>query len=69
MNNLLESMCKLHGYTFIDHSDVTTRHICNDGLHPNKPGYTILKMNLLWCFYTFNPYISDFYNDYEDALF
>ena len=69
VNDLLEAMCRWEDYIFIDHSDITTRHICDDGLHPNKHGYAILEMNILHCFYTFNPYIANFLNVYEDALF
>ena len=68
VNTLLEAMCREEGCIFIDQSDITTRHICDDGLHPNKYGYCILKMNLLRCFYTFNPFLCDFSYNYDEAL-
>ena len=69
VNNLLENMCREEGFLFLDHSDITTRHICHDGLHPNDFGYVILKMNILKCFYSFNPFLCNFIDFYEKALF
>ena len=68
INTLLESCCMEEGFIFLDHSDVTLRHICGDGLHTNYYGHTILKMNILLCFYTFNPYLCNFSDIYDKAL-
>ena len=46
INNILELMCREEGFLYFDQSDITTRHISKDGLHPNKYGIVILKMNL-----------------------
>ena len=70
VNNLLEKMCNEQGFIFLDNSDITNRHISRDGLHPNKYGCTILKMNILKCFLSFNPYIFCNFDDlYNEALF
>ena len=69
VNQILEDRCRVEGYFFLDHSDVTTKHLCRDGLHTNNYGHVILKMNVLRCFNTFNPFICDFENFYEKALF
>ena len=55
-------------FVFMDNSDFTIAHIASDGIHPNFFGTTILKMNTLSVFSTFNPYLCDFVNDYERAL-
>ena len=68
LNDILERLCNAEGFIFLNHSDITKRHIWSDGLHPNNQGYLILKMNMLMCFYTFNPYLSTFYDLYEKAL-
>ena len=53
----------------MDQSEILSCHISMDGIHPNFYGSTILKMNILSCFYTFNPYFTDFDYDYERAIF
>ena len=63
MNNILELMCREEGFLYLDHSDITTRHISKDGHHPDKYGIVILKINLLKCFFTFNPFQCDFYDE------
>ena len=68
INNILNARCSEEGFVYLDNSDVTIRHICDDGLHPNNYGINVLKMNILMCFYTFNPYLCDFYDYYEDAI-
>ena len=40
----------------MDQSDITSAHICMDGVHLNFYGQTILKYNILSVFNTFNPY-------------
>ena len=68
VNNLLEYMCRLEGFIYLDHGDISSNHICQDGLHPNGYGKAILKMNILKCFTSFNPYFNDFYSSYEKAI-
>lgn len=69
VNNLLQSMCSDENFVYIDQSDITTGHISGDGIHPNFYGTTVLKYNILSIFPTFNPYLSDFDDDYERSLF
>ena len=56
INELLYKKCQEEGFIYLDQSDISPKHIWNDGLHLNKHGMTILKMNLSKCFYTFNPF-------------
>ena len=46
LNHTLESMCRLHGFTFINNDDITTEHLF-DGVHLNKEGTRILADNYL----------------------
>ena len=69
VNNLLDASCVDEGFYFLDHSDVTTSHLGYDGLHCNRFGYCILKMNILCCFTSFNPFICEFSNYYDESLF
>ena len=69
VNNLLQSRCSDEGFIYMDQSDITSSHISTDGVHLNFFGQTILKMNILSCFNTFNPYFNDFVSDYDKSLF
>ena len=69
VNNLLHTTCQAEGFVYMDQSDITSDHISTDGVHPNFHGSTILKMNILSCFRTFNPFICDFVEEYDRALF
>ena len=69
VNNLLERRCSEEGFFYMDQSDVTSSHISMDGVHLNFHGQTILKYNILSTFNTFNPYFTDFEDDYESSLF
>ena len=69
VNSLLEASCGIEGFRFMDQSDISSSHISTDGVHPNFYGATLLKMNILNCFLTFNPYLCDFEQDYERSLF
>ena len=69
VNNLLEFSCNKENFIFLDHSDITCQHISNHGLHPNGYGHVILKMNILKCFFSFNPFLCNFEGFYERALF
>ena len=53
----------------MDQSDISSDHVSSDGVHLNFYGQTLLKMNILSCFNTFNPYFNDFENDYELSRF
>ena len=68
INNKLKELCNEKGYAFIDQSDIGLHHISKDGIHLNFKGHTILKMNILKCFYSFNPYMCDFLDLYEQFL-
>ena len=68
INVLLERFCGEEGFNFINHSDIATAHIGYDGLHVNKYGRSILKMNLLCCFTSFNPYLCNFIQFFEECL-
>ena len=68
VNAMLRECCRMDGYVFLDHDDVTMRHICSDGLHPNAKGTAILRMNILSCFNGFNPYCTSFFDVYESAF-
>ena len=69
VNSLLEATCATEGFTYIDQSDISSSHISKDGVHLNFYGQTLLKMSLLNCFNTFNPYLNDFEYDYDRSLF
>ncbi len=68
VNDILQRVCGEEGFHYLDHSEVTTSHLCGDGLHPNGHGTVILKMNILYCFNTFNPYLTNFFDFYENAV-
>ena len=53
----------------MDQSDITSSHISTDGVHTNFYGATLVKMSILNCFHTFNPYLNDFEFDYDRSLF
>ena len=69
VNSLLEATCATEGFIYIDQSDISSSHIAKDGVHLNFYGQTLLKMSLLNCFHTFNPYFNDFEDDYDRSLF
>ena len=69
VNNLLQARCSEEGFIHMDQSDITSSHIEMQGVHLNFHGQTILKMNILSCFSTFNPYFNDFVDDYDRSLF
>ena len=69
INNELYMSCLSKGYTFLDHSHIQLScHIGRDGIHPNDEGLCILQMNILKCMLTFNPYLCDFLEQYENNL-
>ena len=69
VNSLLEATCATEGFRFMDQSDISSGHISSDGVHVNFYGATLLKMSILNCFSTFNPYLNNFEFDYERSLF
>ena len=68
INALLQAECLREDFTFIEQDDITYAHLNDDGLHLNHYGSSIMKMNLLRCFLSFNPYFNDFLYVYENAL-
>ena len=68
VNQLLQSTCTEEGFYYMDQSEISSSHIGMDGVHPNFYGSTLLKMNILLCFNTFNPFFTDFNYDYERSL-
>ena len=68
INNGLSKACMDEGFEFLDNLDIVLSHIGKDGIHPNNKGHTILKMNLLKCMFTFNPYCCDFTSFYDRCL-
>ena len=68
INAMLKECCCMQGYEYLDHGDVSLRHLCNDGIHPNSFGTAILRMNILSCFDGFNPYRTSFFGQYESAF-
>ena len=68
VNNFLQSRCSDEGFLFMDQGDITTAHISGDGIHLNYHGTTVLKMNLLLTFNSFNPYICTFDEEYDNAI-
>ena len=69
VNDLLYMACLAENFVFMDQRDVTLAHISSDGIHPNYYGATILKMNILSVFRTFDRSLMNFKDDYEKALF
>ena len=69
VNSILETMCMQQGFNFLNHSDIHAfYHLDQGGLHLNVFGTCILKMNILKCFNTFNPYFNTFLRTYERAF-
>ena len=69
VNTLLQKRCSEEGFFYMDQSDITSSHVSMDGVHLNFYGQTILKYNILSVFNTFNPYFTDFEDDYDRSLF
>ena len=46
-NSLLKKFCRSHGHNFLDHSNISFRHLCNDGLHLNPAGIELFTRNIL----------------------
>ena len=68
INSLLFQRCIDHGFIYLDQSNITMQHISMDGLHLNHSGLHYMKLNLLKCFHTFNPFLCDFNVVTADAL-
>ena len=68
VNNLLYLRCLEEGFLYLDHSYISGEHLQFDGLHLNDQGTRILKLNILKCFYTFNPFLADFYVSVTEGL-
>ena len=68
VNELLCMTCVAEDFIFMDHSEITMKHISADGLHPNHYGIAILKYNILSVFDTFDSSHMDFKEDYQRAI-
>ena len=69
VNSILSTACSQQGFYFLDHSEIHSfYHLDEEGLHLNVLGTSILKMNILKCFNTFNPYFNTFLTTYERAF-
>ena len=69
VNTLLQAECLNESFIFIHLDDILPSfHFGQDGLHFNNYGTVILRMQILLCFYSFNPYISSFLTFYEKAI-
>ena len=49
VNELLESMCKLYNFTYIDNSGIGLDYLRSDGVHLNEEGTVLLANNYLKC--------------------
>ena len=65
---MIRQYCRVQNYTYMGQSNIKKKHIGKDGLHLNRNGSIILKMNVLKQHTTFNPYLCTFENEYEEAL-
>lgn len=68
INQLLLSKCEEEGFYFMDQTNIDKRHLVRDGLHLNRHGSYILRMNILNFFSTFNPHLCSFIDDYNRAI-
>ncbi len=46
-NEALKKYCACHGMDFINHGNITFKHLSNDKLHLNPNGATIFTRNLI----------------------
>ena len=46
-NMLLKKFCSSHGYDFLEHTNITFRHLCHDGLHLNDQGIKLFTQNIV----------------------
>ena len=68
INYLLQAECLRENFVFIDQELISHAHLRYDGVHLNNFGTAIMKMNILKCFDSFNPYFNDFLTLYENAI-
>ena len=69
VNDLLYMTCLAENFIFMDQNDISLLHISSDGLHLNYHGTTVLKMNILSVFSSFDFNLINFRNDYEKAMY
>lgn len=48
LNQLLFDLCVIHNFVYMDNWNMSSRHICRDGVHLNSSGDSQLLFNLLW---------------------
>ena len=53
VNAQIAKFCKENNYGFIDHSNINSSHLYDDGLHLLEPGKIILANNVINCLNTF----------------
>ena len=68
VNRLLEKKCADEGFIYMNQPDIVVGHLWRDNLHLNNYGLTILKMNILQNFLSFNYDNCTFKSEYEEAL-
>ena len=68
VNSLLYARCLENSFIFIDQSNIKMSHLHDDGLHLNYQGIRYMKLNILKCFYSFNPFLCNFWVSTTDGL-
>ena len=48
MNNILQQLCRTHGFVFVDNGNITVDHLQRDGIHLTEEGSVILANNYLF---------------------
>ena len=48
LNEILMEECKLHGFIYIDNSNIDTKHLHHDGVHLSNEGSDLLANNYLF---------------------
>ena len=68
VNSILEAGCLQEGFRFLKNDDIFLDfHMNSGGLHLNDFGTAVLKMKILRCFTSFNPFFNDFVRIYDEA--
>ena len=59
INSILQAECIRQGFIFINNFEINSfQHLDEGGFHLNDFGTAILKMNILKCFTSFNPFLT-----------
>ena len=63
VNTKLKALCIEEGFGYICNDNITSRDLSTDDLHLSRNGQKILLDNILGsCCITYNPYLTDFYD-------